>query len=90
MPEASERYATVIGVAGRADAMRGLTLRISGWFHVVMAPPKIFARVPWFSWIEEPSERPVFAFLRLIGMLIAPPMTGTYSQPKVGSSLAAA
>ena len=75
----------VMGVAGSAAEIRGLSFTISGWFQVVMAPEKILARVTRFSWIEEPSVRPVVAFFRLIGTVIAPPMLGMYSQLKVGS-----
>ncbi|CAB4737460.1 unannotated protein [freshwater metagenome] len=75
----------MIGVAGSAAEMRGLSLMISGWFQVVIAPAKIFARVTCLSWIDEPRVRPVVAFFRLIGTVIAPPMFGMYSQSKVGS-----
>jgi hypothetical protein len=51
-----------------------------------MEPAKIFARVTCGSTMLEPSVRPVAGFFRLIGMLMAPPTTGTYSQPNFGSS----
>ena len=85
MPDASERYETVIGVAGIDVAMRGLSLRISGWFHLVMLPEKIFASVVCLSWMDEPRVRPVLAFFRLIGTVMAPPMAGMYSQDQLGS-----
>ena len=85
VPEASERYAMVIGVDGKDFAIRGLSLAISALFHVVIAPPKIFASVTCLSWIDDPKVRPVVAFLRLIGTVIAPPIAGMYSQPNVGA-----
>ena len=66
-------------------AIRGLDLRISLSFHLVIFPPRIFASVVCLSWMEEPNERFVLEFFKLMGNVTAPPMLGMYSQPNVGS-----
>ena len=73
-----------MGVEGKDFAMRGLSLTISALFQVVTTPAKIFASVTCLSWIEDHKVRPVVAFFKLIGKVIAPPIAGMYSQPNVG------
>ena len=61
---------------GIPDAILGFDLRISLSRQFVILPAMIFVKVPCLNWIAEPSERPVFLFVRLIGKVIAPPMLG--------------
>jgi len=66
----------VTGTLGMALAMRGLSFRISLARQDFRLPDSSLASVVRLSWIDEPSERPVALFLRLIGNAMAPPTSG--------------